>query len=227
MNFSNWKRQKIGLTLNRKIMKYIVLIMLLMFSKINVIAQSKEAQQLLLNYEKLKQMKNTLEDMKQGYEILKNGYNSVKNVAEGNFNLHDVFLGKLMAISPVVINYQRVGDIILCQRNLVKEYKQASNQFSKSNLFDADELKYLRKIYENLISQSIQNLDELTTVLTATKLKMSDDERLRSIDRIFADSEDKLDFLRSFNRQTQLLLSQRDREQQSLQQTRKLYQINN
>ncbi|HTN19768.1 MAG TPA: hypothetical protein VL125_04800 [Pelobium sp.] len=208
-------------------MKYIVLIMLLMFSKINLIAQSKEAQQLLLNYEKLKQMKNTLEDMKRGYEVLKNGYNSVKNVTEGNFNLHDVFLGKLMAISPVVRNYRRIGDIIICQKNLVREYKQAFSRFSESNLFNAEELKYLGRIYKNLFTQSIQSLDELTMVLTANKLKMSDDERLKSIDRIFADSEDKLDFLRNFNRQTQLLLSQRNREQESLQQTQKLYQINN
>lgn len=208
-------------------MKYIVLILLCMFSKMNVIAQSNEAQQLLLNYEKLKQMKNTLDDMKRGYMVLKNGYNSVKNVAEGNFNLHDVFLGKLMAISPVVRNYQRVGDIILCQKNLVKEYKNAFAQFSQSNLFNVDELKYLKTIYEHLFNQSIQNLDDLTRVLTANKLKMSDDERLKSIDRIFADSEDKLDFLRSFIRQTQLLLLQRNREQQSFQQTQKLYQINN
>lgn len=208
-------------------MKYIVLLILGLVFNGNVKAQSSEVQQLLLNYEKLRQMKNMLSDMKRGYDIVKNGYNSVKNVAEGNFNLHDVFLAKLMSASPVVRNYKRIGDIILCQKNLVREYKQAFARFSKSDLFDAEELNYLQRIYKNLFNQSVQNLDDLTMVLTANKLKMSDDERLKSIDRIFAESEDKLEFLRSFNRQTQVLLSQKKRAQRDAQRTQDLYQLNN
>lgn len=207
-------------------MKYIVLLILTLVFSGNLKAQSNEAQQLLFNYEKLRQMKNMLSDMKRGYDIVKNGYNSVKNVAKGNFNLHDVFLGKLMLVSPVVRNYQRIGDIIRCQKNLVHEYKQAFSRFSKSNLFDAEELNYLKSIYKNLFNQSVQDLDDLTMVLTANKLKMSDDERLKSIDRIFADSEDKLEFLRSFNRQTQVMLSQKKQEQRDAQQTQNLYQLN-
>ncbi len=208
-------------------MKYIVLLIMTLVYTGNVKAQSSEVQQLLLNYEKLRQMKNMLSDMKRGYDIVKNGYNSVKNVAEGNFNLHDVFLAKLMSASPVVRNYKRIGDIILCQKNLVREYKQAFARFSKSDLFDAEELNYLQRIYKNLFNQSVQNLDDLTMVLTANKLKMSDDERLKSIDRIFAESEDKLEFLRSFNRQTQVLLSQKKRAQRDAQRTQDLYQLNN
>lgn len=44
-------------------------------------AQSAEIQQLLLNVEKLSQLKNILTDMKKGYTIISNGYNSVKNIA--------------------------------------------------------------------------------------------------------------------------------------------------
>ncbi len=207
-------------------MKYIVLLILTLIFNGNVKAQSSEVQQLLLNYEKLRQMKNMLSDMKRGYDVVKNGYNSVKNVAEGNFNLHDVFLGKLMLVSPVVRNYKRIGDIILCQKNLVRDYKQAFARFSKSDVFDAEELNYLQRIYKNLFKQSLQDLDDLTMVLAVNKLKMSDDERLKSIDKIFADSEDKLEFLRSFNRQTQVLLSQKKQEQRDTQHTQDLYQLN-
>ncbi len=208
-------------------MKYIVLLVLSFVFYGNVKAQSNEAQQLLLNYEKLRQMKNMLSDMKRGYDIVKNGYNSVKNLAEGNFNIHDAFLGKLMSISPMVKNYQRIPDIIDNQKNLIREYKQAFNIFSKSNLFENNELKYISNVYKNLIGQSIQNLDDLTLIITTNKLQMNDEERLKSIDRIFEKSEDRLTFLKSFNRQTQLLLAQRNKDRLDLKHVQNLYPLNN
>jgi len=42
----------------------------------------------------------------------------------------------------------------------------------------------------------VKNLDELAMVITAGKLRMSDDERLQAIDRIYASIEDQFSFLR-------------------------------
>ncbi|MDB5014297.1 MAG: hypothetical protein JWQ25_2499, partial [Daejeonella sp.] len=154
--------------------------------------QSTEAQQLLLNYEKLNQLKNILRDMKQGYLIVSKGYNTIKDISEGNFNIHDVFIRGLMTASPSVKNYKRVPDILKYQKNIILEYKNALKHFKDSGTFSPEEISYLRKIYGNLSKQSLQNLNELATVLTSTKLSMSDDERLKVIDRIFSDTEDKL-----------------------------------
>ncbi len=62
-----------------------------------------------------------------------------------------------------------------------------------------------------MFKESLQNLDDLATVLTANKLRMSDDERLKAIDGIFADMEDKLEFLRYFNNKATVLAIQRAR----------------
>ncbi len=43
-------------------------------------AQSAEVQQLLLNYEKLNQLKNILSDMKKGYQIVSKVYSTIKNI---------------------------------------------------------------------------------------------------------------------------------------------------
>lgn len=51
-------------------------------------SQSQEAQQLMLNVEKLSQLKNILSDMKRGYEVVSKGYNAVSGIAKGNFSLH-------------------------------------------------------------------------------------------------------------------------------------------
>ncbi|MEO6453271.1 MAG: TerB family tellurite resistance protein [Ginsengibacter sp.] len=175
-------------------------------------AQSDETQQLLLNVEKLAQLKNILNDMYKGYQIVSKGYNTIKDISKGNFNLHDVFLNGLMQVSPGVKKYKRIADIISYQIQLVKEYKIAFKRFKKSNLFNTNEIKYIENVYGNLFKKSLENLDELAVVITSNKLRMSDDERLNAIDRIFNEMSDKLVFLKTFNRENNVLAIQRGRE---------------
>ena len=189
-------------------------------------AQSTEIQQLLLNYEKLNQLKNILSDMKKGYKIVSKGYTAIKDISQGNFNLHEAFIDGLMAVNPAIKNYKRVVDIISYQKNIVREYKSAFIRFKQNGSFSPDEIEYLGKVYGQLFNKSIQNLDELATVITSSKLSMSDDERLQAIDRIFADTEDKLQFLRDFNKQANLLAIQRSREKQDVATMQQLYQGN-
>ncbi len=190
-------------------------------------AQADEIAQLILNIEKLAQFKQILSDMKKGYEILSGGYNTIKNISEGNFSLHKAFLDGLMEVSPAVRNYRRVADITNYQIILVKEYRKAYDRFRQDNNFNADELAYLGRVYDNLFKESLRNLDELLTVITAGKARMSDDERLQAIDRIYADMQDKLMFLRHFNNNTTILAVQRAKERNDAQTIRKIYGLNN
>jgi hypothetical protein len=117
-----------------------------------------------------------------------------------------------LEVSPTVKKYKRVVDIVDYQLQLVKEYKTAFSRFQKGGWFRPDELDYISKVYGNLFSLSLKNLDDLLTVVTAKQLRMSDDERLKAIDKIFDDMQDKLVFLRSFNSSTSLLMGQRMKE---------------
>lgn len=203
----------------------IVLVGLLLPSKVT--AQAQEMQQLILNIEKLAQFRQILKDMKKGYEILNGGYNTVKNLSKGNFSLHETFLDALMQVSPTVRNYRRIGDIVNYQVLLVKEYKAAFERFRNSGNFNPDEITYLEGVYNNLFKQSLRNLDELASVVTANKLRMSDDERLAAIDKIYADMQDKLLFLRSFNNNTSVLAIQRAKERNDVNAMRNIYKVNN
>jgi DNA repair ATPase RecN len=191
------------------------------------LAQKDEIAQLLLNVEKLAQFKQILSDMKKGYKILNGGYNTIKDLSEGNFSLHKTFLDALMEVSPTVKNYKRVADIINYQVILVKEYKSSFNRFKRDNNFNQQELAYLGRVYENLFKQSLNNLDDLGTIITANKLRMSDDERLEAIDKIFTDMQDKLLFLRHFNNNTTVLAVQRAKERNDANTMRLVYGINN
>lgn len=207
-----------------KIRKCLYLLLLICAFGISVKAQSQEVQQLLLNVEKLSQLKNILADMKKGYQVVSGGYNTIKNISQGNFSLHEVFLDGLMLVSPEVKKYRRVADIISYQKNIISEYKSAFKRFNASENFNPTEIGYLGRVYKQLFDQSIDNLDELAMVIISAKLRMSDDERLQAIDRIFEDVQDKLVFLRDFNSKATSLSLAREKQKSDLKQRLKLYQ---
>ncbi|GAA4339648.1 TerB family tellurite resistance protein [Flaviaesturariibacter amylovorans] len=206
-------------------MKTCVWILLLLLPFGAVRAQSAEAQQLLLNVEKLAQLKTMLSQLKKGYTVLADGYNRIKGLTEGNFDLHQTFLDALFQVSPAVRNYSKIPVILNQQVALVKEYKAASRQFTASGLYTPEELSYFSKVYGNLVSASLKNLETLSTVLTSGRLRMSDQERLAAIDRVAAEMEDALSFLRHFNSGSRMLGLQRAKERNDVRALQGLYGI--
>ena len=92
-------------------------------SAVGVRAQSvaDDITQLLLDVEKLSQLKQILTDMYTAYTVVHNGYEDIKNISQGTFSLHKAFLDGLLAVSPVVSNYAKVPDIINKELLLVQE----------------------------------------------------------------------------------------------------------
>ena len=194
-------------------MKKCVLILLLAGGLFKGRAQSYELQQLILDIQKLTQMKQILSDMKTGYDIVSKGYSTVRDIAQGNFNLHEAFLDGLWLVSPTVRKYWKIPVIINYQVQIVKEYQSAFSRFKQGGFFNPDEILYIGNVYGNLLNQSLKNISDLTTVITADQLRMSDAERLQMVDHIYADMQDKVLFLNSFNNNTSLLGLQRAKEQ--------------
>lgn len=185
-------------------------------------AQSEEIQQLILNIEKLAQFKKILKGMYDAYKIIFKGYTAVKDLSQGNFTLHNTFLDGLEQVSPAVRKYKRISHIFNYQLRIAIEYKAAYAHFKEEDCFTIQELEYLGKVYSNLFNESLKNLEELTIVITAKKLRMSDDERLQAIDRIYATVVDQYSFLNEFNNNTALLALQRKSEQAEIKMSRLL-----
>lgn len=188
-------------------------------------AQTAEVTQLILNIEKLNELRKILQELKKGYDILVKGYDTIRDLSKGNFKLHEAFLDGLLEVSPAVKNYKRVADIVRFQLLLVEEYQTAFGRLRSTDYFNQDELDYMSGVYLRLINQSLKNLDALTTVLTAGKLRMSDDERLSAIDEIYEDMQQKVQFLRHFNATASVLALQRAKEQSDTEMMQQLYDV--
>jgi hypothetical protein len=163
--------------------------------------------------------------MYEGYQVVSKGYKTISDISQGNYSLHQFFLDGLLEVNPAVKKYKRIADIIAFQKSIMQEYKRAFNYFKANGSFTSEEINYIEKVYNNLFQQSLKNLDELMMVITARTLRMSDDERLQAIGRIFTNMQDKLTFLRSFNSGTRLLVVQRTKEQSEINLSKKLSAI--
>src|SRR5258706_5569850 len=186
-------------------------------------SQEQEMEQLILDWEKLQQLEKILDNMYAGYKILDYGYTTIKNIAEGNYKLHQAFLDGLFLVNPAVRNYKRIPYIIDYQLLLMKEYKNYYTRFKNDANFSPHELEYIGNVYNFLVQASLRNIDDLTMIITATKLRMSDDERMKAIDRIYYEMEGKVVFVRSFNNNTQLLAIQRARSANDVRTLRHIY----
>ena len=204
-------------------MKKLIVILIMCSMSFQLKAQSEEVQQLLLNIEKLSQFRKILKNMKDGYQIIFKGYTAVKDISQGNFNLHKTFLDGLMQVSPAVKKYKRIADIISYQLRIAKEYKLAFNRFKEEKQFTIDEIDYLGKVYSNLFNESLKSLDELAMVITSGKLRMSDDERLQAIDKIYLSVEEQYSFLKEFTNNSNLLSLQRKAEKAEIERSRRIY----
>jgi hypothetical protein len=178
-------------------------------------AQVQEAMQLALNIQKLNQLRKILQNMYDGYQILMKGYNRVKGIAEGNFQLHDLFVDGLLQVSPTVRNYHKIGAIIASQKRLLQSAKQLVDEARGSDRFSLEELDYFSKVMERLGKASWDNLDALLMVVTARQLRMTDAERLEAIDRIYATVQDQVQFLQAFIKEAQVVAQQRARLKES------------
>lgn len=204
-------------------MKKILIILLLVTN--NCFGQSQEAKQLLLDVEKLAQLKQLLAQMKTGYQVLSKGYNSIKNISQGNFNLHKDFLDGMLEVSPAVKKYKKVADIISIQVKIVKEGKAALIEFKGNKQFTTAEIEYMANVYGNLLNESLQNIEDLAMIITAGKLRMSDDERLKAIDHLYEEVVDQYSFLNEFSNSTAILSLQREKEKMDIDLMRKIHGV--
>lgn len=207
-------------------MKKLMVLLILCSMVFKTKAQSAEVQQLLLNVEKLAHFKKILKNMKDGYQIIFKGYTAVKDISQGNFNLHKTFLDGLLQVSPAVKKYKRIADIINYQVRIAKEYKEAVKQIRLDKQLSIEEMDYVTKIYKSLFDESLKRLEELSLVITSGKLRMSDDERLQAIDRIYTAVEDQYSFLKDFSSSTLMLSMRRKAERTEIEMSKRIYGIN-
>ncbi|MFM9910313.1 MAG: hypothetical protein ACKVOW_13240 [Chitinophagaceae bacterium] len=150
---------------------------------------------------------------KRGYNIASKGINTVSNIKNGDFNLHRDFFGSLKNINPKIKKYARLADLLAYQYRIIKKTKQVITAIQQTSQLNTDEIDYCKKVFDNLLDECVKTISEVITVLTPNEFTMKDDERMKRIDKIYFDMQDKYAFCSSFSDEMGVLVAQRMAEQ--------------
>lgn len=135
--------------------------------------------------------------LSKGYKIADKGIRIVQDIKRGDFNLHANYFASLSDVNSSIKNYKKVSAIISIQEDIVRQ-TSATLLKASNNAFGADEKIYFKKVIDNLLSNCLQNLDELTKIISNGNYEMKDDERIKAIDHIYMDMLDNKAFAGSF-----------------------------
>lgn len=168
-------------------MKKMIFLILCVGYSITAFSQLQDIKQLQLDLEKLVQMKAMLSNMYNGYATLTSGYKQVTGLAKGNFDLHKTWLDQLLQVAPQVRKYPIIQIILDKQSSVLAEAATAYTAYIRSGLLVPKELSAIKNRFDQFKSLIARKLDQLTIVLTPGILRMSDQERINTIDRIDKD----------------------------------------
>ncbi|HUZ57801.1 MAG TPA: hypothetical protein VMU83_03365 [Hanamia sp.] len=154
--------------------------------------------------------------LSKGYSIAKNGLTTIKSIKNGDLLQHSNYFNSLVTVNPQIKRYKKVADIIAMQVSISKQSGNAIKIFRNNHYFTPTEINYLQDIFNTLLSDCAKNLNELLNLITNGNLQMKDDERIKAIDKIYLDMEDKQQFIRAFSNNAAGLSIQRSNEENDI-----------
>lgn len=154
-----------------------------------------------------------------------NSLNNISGWLNKEKTLYAGYYQELAKVRRVIAGYDAVKDVINRQKQLVTEYRNANALFRRDAHFSAGELGYMGTIYNGILTESLRNLEAVTTAISDFGTRMDDAERWQRIDQAAGAMQTNLDHLRQFNRQNVQLSLSRSRDEQDRKSVQQLYGI--
>lgn len=154
-----------------------------------------------------------LDYAEKGYQIGREGLSTIQRIKKGDFDLHDHFSSSLSKVNPAIKKYAKISNVILYQSKILKTAKQCLDAISASDQLTPEEMAYCKRVFDFLLAECVQTIEELVSVITDSNWQMSDDERLKRIDKIYTTIQNQFAFSSYFRDEIHLLTTQRKFEQ--------------
>lgn len=160
--------------------------------------------------------------VKKGYSIAKKGLTNIRNIKNRDLEMHSKFFASLKKVNTKIYSYSKVADIISLEMQIVDTYKSTYNNAQLSKMFGSREMRYIYKVFSNLLNSCAGDIKELNALTTANIFEMKDDERIQRIEAIYNNVKDQFTFARSFDAEVKIMALQRMKEKHNIQSSRTL-----
>ena len=138
-------------------------------------------------------------------------------------DLYANYYAELWQVKSAIVTYSKVGALIEKQARLVSEYKQVYARVQQDPHFSAAEVSHILLVYQGILKESVDNVNQLALVIKALVTQMEDGGRLRIIDAASDRIDRNYSDLQRFTQENTLLSMQRAKDQQDGDMIRRLY----
>jgi hypothetical protein len=160
----------------------------------------QKATQIKYLYQQLAALEVYAGRLKEGYAIARKGLNTVRNIRNGEWRLHEGFIKALDIVSPAIKAHPKVAATLFAQKYLLKETGALRKQLQEESLLTSKEKAYVESVCDNLLKESVYDLDELLAIITSNTYQMDDAERIGRMETLFRQVQEKGVFIQSFRR---------------------------
>jgi hypothetical protein len=161
-------------------------------------------------------LKVYLKYLKKGYGIVKKGMQVVGDIKEGNFNSHKEYFGSLKEVNEVISGSGKVSSTLYFEAAIIDILKKIRKDADESSILSSAEKQYIYSVCDNLLQLSDEAVSDLQDLLTDSHLEMKDDERITRLVRLNGEARDRFSYTRRFFNSNRLLIMQREKEQQEV-----------
>lgn len=161
------------------------------------------------------------EVLSKGYDIAHRGLTDIFSAKEKDYRQHDSYFNSLWKVKSGIKRYSKVA-LTLEMKSLIEgSYRKLRSW--PSDLLNDSEWDYINRVFKNLLRGSEDLTDELSMVVSNGQVQLKDDERLRRIDSIYSQMQDRYQFSQSFLSQIKVLIADWLKENGELQKLSSLY----
>lgn len=162
-------------------------------------------------------------EIEKGYKIVQKGLTTISDIKNGHFSLDKDFYATLSAVNSSISGSDKVAQIRALRGQVSTSSSNSLTFAAQSGNFSSEELSYISLVFSQLSTGCDNLISALNKLLTNGVFQMSDDQRMKGVDGIFADMEDRYSFSEHFSQSIVLLALQRERDQQGAKTLKGLY----
>lgn len=164
-----------------------------------------------------------LDKVSDGLGIVGKGLTTISNISNDNFNLHRDFFSSLSSVKSTISNSAKVVDIFVFQVKIVRDTRRIISYIHDQTAFSPAEILYVERVCLNLLVLTDANMTELLSIIQIGDKKMTDDERLSSIDRYYDELQEQRAFVNAFGNEVMVLGRERMKQQHEIDGLKKYY----
>lgn len=131
-------------------------------------------------------------------------------------DLYANYYNELWRVKSVITYYHRIKEITQKQKLLLSSYQRAWALLKNDKNFSVQELDYMTSVYSGILERTMNNINEIVSVVKSFSSQMDDAARLQIINKVSDEVDENYSDLQRFNTQNYLLSLQRNKAERSI-----------